>query len=67
MSRIFRNLLRGFGSVGTVYPVETRLPRVNVGQASADDAIKQDWRRVGDDIYSAMKKFEREEQRHAAR
>jgi len=53
-----KNVLRGFSSVGSVYPLETDMPRIKSETVSVEDAMREDWQRVGDDIRVAMHKFE---------
>lgn len=60
MTKIIRNVLRGFGSVGSVYPGSAPVRDVGVSLPSPEDALAEDFQRVGEDLRVATRKFAKE-------
>ncbi len=54
-----RNVLNGFTSIGGVYP-SSSLPEIQSRRISTEDALREDWQRVGADIKISMNRFENE-------
>jgi len=63
MGKVIRNVLRGFGSIGGVYPQESNLPKIHSRALSTEDAMREDWNRVGTDISRAIEKYEQQSQK----
>jgi len=58
MEKVMRNVLRGFKSVGGVFPANSNLPRLSSKVVSVEDKLGEDWQRIGGDIKVAMLKFD---------
>ena len=57
MTRLMKNILRGVGSIGTIYPSETKTEYKFMRQAdiSPDAALNKDMERIGGDFQKAVK------------
>lgn len=67
MAKVIRNILRGFGSIGGVYPIQRNIPKLSCDKRTIAESMQEDWRRVGDDILAAMRRFENEIQKKELR
>jgi len=57
MNKVIDNVLRGFSSIAGVHPT-THMPLIKVNELSVEQALREDWMKIGMDIKTAMKKFE---------
>lgn len=61
VTRKLQNILRGIGSVVDIAPAPRQNQIVNPAHGRSDaDAVKDDWRRVGEDIHTAIARVESE-------
>ncbi len=58
MTVLSSSMLRGFSSVASVISPEDKLPKISARKISIEDALREDWLKVGNDIKVSIKKFE---------
>ena len=56
------NILHELGALASVYPTEKKLPRIFSNNISVEEAISQDWQKVGCDLQTAINRFKHEQQ-----
>jgi len=56
------SILHELGALASVYPTAKRLPKIYSNPISTEDAITQDWEKIGCDIKTAIKRFNHEQQ-----
>lgn len=54
MSRVLKNIFHGMGSIMNIYPCTNY--RRNFPQRTDTEALRQDWKMVGNDLKQAIKK-----------
>ncbi|MDQ7003061.1 MAG: hypothetical protein Q9N02_10325 [Ghiorsea sp.] len=54
--------LHELGALASVYPTEKKLPEISSNKISVEEAISQDWQKIGSDLQTAISRFKHEQQ-----
>lgn len=63
MPAVFCNILRGVGSVASIFPAESEPRRVSMPERTGSQALAGDWENIGQDFKRAIKKFSDEQKK----
>lgn len=53
----YNGYLEGFGSIFELFPGNEPAPEIKISNQSDAEALKSDWKAVGDDMRAALSKF----------
>lgn len=63
MSAVISNILRGVGSIASIFPADGEPHRVPMPERTGSQALADDWENIGRDFKRAIEKFSHEQKK----